>query len=49
MSCRFYGHNGMFDRLIPSGGNECGLIVDACSRAAWSSVAIHLKRRTVSA
>jgi hypothetical protein len=28
VSCRFYGMNGMFGHLVPSLGNQCGLIVD---------------------
>jgi hypothetical protein len=28
MSCRYYGKNGMFGRLIHQGGNQCALIVD---------------------
>lgn len=27
MSCPFYGKNGMFGRLLDSGGNQCALIV----------------------
>ena len=27
MSCRFYGKNGMYGRLLEQGGNECALIV----------------------
>jgi hypothetical protein len=30
-SCRFYGRNGMFGRLLESGGNECALIRHAYS------------------
>lgn len=26
MSCRFYGFNGMFGTLMPTGGNQCALI-----------------------
>lgn len=29
--CRLYGKNGMFGRLIPSGGDECALITDTYS------------------
>jgi hypothetical protein len=28
VSCRFYGFNGMFGGLIPTHGNQCGLITD---------------------
>jgi len=28
VSCRFYGMNGMFGRLVPTGGNQCGLITN---------------------
>jgi hypothetical protein len=25
-NCRFYGKNGRFGKLVPTGGNQCGLI-----------------------
>lgn len=36
--CRFYGRNGMFGRLIDSGGNECGLV-----RTSYSPCRMELK------
>lgn len=26
VNCRWYGRNGQFGRLVPTGGNQCGLI-----------------------
>ena len=26
VACRFYGRNGQFGRLVPTGGNQCGII-----------------------
>lgn len=31
VACRFYGYNGMFGRLVPTGGNQCGLILTSHS------------------
>lgn len=31
VTCRFYGMNGQFGRLVPTGGNQCGLITDSHS------------------
>lgn len=31
VNCRFFGMNGMFGRLVPTGGNQCGLITTAHS------------------
>ena len=34
MGCVYYGKNGMFGTLIPQGGNQCGMVINAHSPCA---------------